>query len=187
MGTKRLKDYAQLLKALCITVGGATVPAYGNWGGQGWSGGWDMKQPPINKMDAAFKRHDENYDGAKTPEDYIRADRQLVAELQAIKKTDLEGSTYYKSIDEDNRYREGAIRLFETKIHAWERMYSGIGSQYLADKMGPDPTHNLFYRATNWVDKPIVQQTLTNIEMGTTGLIGLGISRAVQWLQDLSN
>ncbi len=105
-----------------LTAEGAVVPAYGNWGGQGWSGGWNGKQAPINKMDEAFKRHDEAYGAAdKLAPDLrlrakIEADKQLVADLEAVKPSDLQGKTYFRTLAEDDRYRKDAVGAFTLKI-----------------------------------------------------------------------
>jgi hypothetical protein len=76
-------------------------PSYGNWGAPGWSGGqwisaeeikkWTPAQvaalwliPPIDEMDACFKRHDWAY---QHPEEGItqwQADLRLVDELSTI-------------------------------------------------------------------------------------------------------
>ena len=38
-------------------------PQYGNWGGEGWSGGKSGNEPPVDSMDECFKQHDECYAG----------------------------------------------------------------------------------------------------------------------------
>ncbi len=98
------------------------LPRYGNYGGKGYTGGYDGNQLPINRMDELFQKHDNDY-GAATNEDAIlKADRDLLAGLEGIDKGNIlifrNGSKgkLYGTMTEDIVYRDNAKSLFSKKI-----------------------------------------------------------------------
>ena len=98
------------------------LPRYGNFGGKGYTGGYDGKQLPINRMDELFQAHDSAYRAAKNEDAVLQADRALVAGLKLIDENNIiilkDGSkgNPYGTITDDIAYRDNAIRLFKLKI-----------------------------------------------------------------------
>lgn len=52
-------------------------PTYGNWGGEGWSGGRLGHQPPVDSLDLCFKEHDICYRNRRCSGDTKTCDDQL--------------------------------------------------------------------------------------------------------------
>jgi hypothetical protein len=115
-GTLHLKEFK----------GFEELPRYGNWGGQGHSGGRDRRRLPINRMDMLFAGHDIAYgEAAKLAKNgsplaaalvVRQADLDLVKGLRGLNRSDLSKQQLYKNIDEDWAYRNKAMHLFALKL-----------------------------------------------------------------------
>jgi len=99
------------------------VPTYGNYGGRGWTGGaWGggFDLSPLDIQDGFYKQHDQNYHDAKTFDDTIAADRQLIASLKSY----LDNKDYAKDpalkTDEErgeaSKYAWRALKVFQGKV-----------------------------------------------------------------------
>jgi len=106
------------------------LPHYGNFGGKGYTGGYDVNQSPINRMDELFQKHDNDYRAAKNEDAILLADKELVAELEKIDENNIlvckricEGGEgkFYKTLEDDltrpiTSYRNLAKISFRGKI-----------------------------------------------------------------------
>ncbi|OHV69221.1 hypothetical protein LCM4577_21610 [Mesorhizobium sp. LCM 4577] len=99
------------------------MPAYGNYGGRGWTGGtWGggFGVPPIDIQDGFYKQHDADYHDAKTPGDTILADRKLAASLKSYLDNEVYATDPALKTDEERRdaskYARLALRAFRIKI-----------------------------------------------------------------------
>ena len=97
-------------------------PRYGNYGGIRYTGGRDMNRPPINDMDAVFKRHDEAYRASEKQSTellrrkaIVEADQKLVRELQQLNMQHVTRQQIYMTEHLDDVYRRLAIELFSAK------------------------------------------------------------------------
>ena len=105
------------------------LPRYGNFGGKGYTGGYDRNQTPINRMDELFEQHDKNYNDAKNQNAILLADKELVAGLENIDENNIhilkkDGSKgkLYGTLKDDIAYRDNAKKLFKRKISAQETL-----------------------------------------------------------------
>ena len=106
----------------------STIMNYGNYCGPGWTGGEyttpgeksDFSAPFVNELDAACKIHDKAYENAKSIQDRLVADEQLI---EAVKQLHDQGLL---PDAEARQYASDLIAAFTIKM-AWMRFQIALG------------------------------------------------------------
>ncbi|WP_243375334.1 RHS repeat-associated core domain-containing protein [Geotalea sp. SG265] len=95
-----------------------THPRYGNWGGEGWSGGNSGMEGPIDSMDMCFQQHDSCYDSLSggTCNTKKSCDKALVECLYRLPPNS--SNWQYPPFDPiyAGFYRTWALTYFQTKF-----------------------------------------------------------------------
>ena len=95
-----------------------THPRYGNWGGEGWSGGDSGKEAPIDSLDICFKGHDLCYDhlnNGDTCNPKKDCDKELAACLYSLPANSSDWAHRPPNPIYAGFYRTWALTYFQTQ------------------------------------------------------------------------